>query len=264
MNYRVDDGLAVITLHRPDAFNALTHAMIEEFRRFSDQAEKDPAVFAVAVTGAGRAFCAGMDISVLAAASETPQGEGRPSDNPDELPALFGHLLSLSKPVIAAVNGVTAGGGFVLAMMCDLRFASEAASFNPIFSSRALAAEHCTSWLLPRQVGISRALDILWSPRRILAAEALQLGLVDRVVPAGTELQAVAAYVQELRARTSPRTIAEIKAQVYSQLDADLPSAARDCNQRMKAALAHPDAREGAYSYIEKRAPRFQPWTGDL
>lgn len=264
LDYRVDNGLAIITLRRPEAFNALTYAMIGEFRQFCDQAEKDTEVFAVAITGEGRAFCAGIDMSVLEASAKTPQAESTASADPDESPALFGHLLRLPKPVIAAINGVAAGGGFVLAMMADMRFASEAGSFTSVFSSRALVAEHGTSWLLPRLLGTSRALDILWSPRRISAAEALQLGLVNRVVPAGTELQAVADYVQEMRAKTAPRAIAEIKAQVYRQLDTDFTTAAKDCARLMKIFLAHPDALEGARSFIEKRPPRFQPWTRDL
>jgi enoyl-CoA hydratase/carnithine racemase len=107
------------------------------------------------------------------------------------------------------------------------------------------------SWLLPRQIGASRALDLLWSSRRVSATEALRLGLVDRVVPAGTELDAVAAYARDLRAKSSPRALAEIKAQVYAHLSSDFVTATRDSAQRM----------EGARSFVERRAPRFQPWS---
>src|SRR5262249_60740852 len=143
----------------------------------------DAGVAGIVIRGNGRAFSGGLDAGALR--RSTQEGSPSPSTPPaaDELPALFSYILRISKPVIAAVNGVTAGGGFVLAMMCDLRFASEGASFTTVFSKRGLVAEHGTSWLLPRMVGLSRALDLLWSSRRIDAAEALRIGLVDRVVP---------------------------------------------------------------------------------
>ena len=133
----------------------------------------------------------------------------------DELPALFGYLLRVPKPVIAAVNGVAAGGGFVLAMMSDLRFASAEATFTTAFSKRGLIAEHGTSWLLPRMVGTSRALDLLWSSRRFDAAEALRIGLVDRVVEPAQLMESACAYLRDLAANVSPRSIAVMKSQIY-------------------------------------------------
>jgi enoyl-CoA hydratase/carnithine racemase len=259
--FRVEDGLAIITLNRPTAMNALTRAMIDRLRALTEQTERDPAVFALAITAAGeRAFCSGMDIALLANAAESGGADARIPEG--EAPGLFIHLRKLSKPVIAALNGVAAAGGFVLAMMCDLRFASEKASLTLAMSNRGLIAEHGTSWILPRQIGVSATLDLMWSSRRLSAPEALQLGLVDRVVPAGHELQAVKDYVADLKARVSPRAVAEMKTQVYAHLETSFNDAVRDSMQRMLIALKHPDIREGARAFIEKRPPRFEPWSG--
>ena len=259
--YRMEEGLAVITLNRPTVLNALNRAMVAEIRDIARRIEKDPDVFALAITGTGRGFCSGHEIQAVLAA--TLEGAGTPAPDAQELPALFSFLLRISKPVFSALNGVSAAGGFVLAMMCDMRIASEAASFTVGFSNRGLVAEHGLSWLLPRQIGTSRALDLLWSSRRISAAEALRIGLVDRVVEAGKELEEVAIYVRELRAKTSPRALAEIKAQVYAHLSADFVTAVMDSERRTKLSLTHSDVREGALAFIERRPPRFQPWMCD-
>jgi enoyl-CoA hydratase/carnithine racemase len=304
--YRVEAGLAMITLNRPEKLNALSRAMVAEIRRIATAVEQDPDIFALVITGTGRGFCSGHEIEAVLAATDRPATAAatraapalgtaarsapafdgaapaaayrRPSApaasdtatrdavvsaapaDPRELPALFSFLLSISKPVFAAINGVTAAGGFVLAMMCDMRFASEAASFTVGFSNRGLVAEHGLSWLLPRQIGTSRALDLLWSSRRVSAEEALRIGLVDRVVPAGRELEEVISYVSEMRAKVSPRALAEIKSQVYADLSASFISAVLESERRTQLSLAHPDVREGARSFMERRPPRFQPW----
>ena len=185
----LDPPVAVIRLERPDQLNAFTYPMLAALRRAVDTAVADPAVVGIVLTGAGRAFSAGLDMAALGASAATGDASAGASGvlagapRRDELPALFSYLLDVPKPVIAAVNGVAAGGGFVLAMMCDLRIAGEqGASFTTVFGKRGLVAEHGTSWLLPRLVGTSRALDLLWSSRRVDATEALRIGLVDRVV----------------------------------------------------------------------------------
>lgn len=320
--YRVEAGLAIITLNRPEKLNALSRAMVAEIRRIATEVEQDPDIFALVITGIGRGFCSGHEIEAVLAATDRPTDATRPDvtapvatgpdatapdvaarvatapdatvynplspgvaaaapatrdavvsaasaleaaaagepADPRALPALFSFLLSISKPVFAAVNGVTAAGGFVLAMMCDMRFASEAASFTVGFSNRGLVAEHGLSWLLPRQIGISRALDLLWSSRRVSAPEALRIGLVDRVVPAGRELEEVISYVREMRARVSPRALAEIKSQVYADLSSSFTCAVLESERRTRRSLAHPDVREGARSFMERRPPKFEPW----
>jgi len=260
LSLEIEDGVAVVTINRPKTLNAFTREMLDRLRTIADETERDPAVFGLVITGAGKAFCSGLDVTLLAKAAESSGADVRVPEG--ELPGLFVHLLKYSKPVIAAVNGVAAVGGFVLAVMCDLRFAAETASFTMAMSNRGLIAEHGTSWLLPRQVGISRALDLMWSSRRVNAQEALNMGLVDRVLTAGAELQAAKEYLQDLRSRVSPRAVAEMKAQVYGHLDATFGEAVHDSMRRMLEALKHPDVREGARAFIERRPPRFEPWTG--
>jgi enoyl-CoA hydratase/carnithine racemase len=267
VSYSRNGALGVIRLERPDALNALTLPMIAEVARLARAAEADPQVVALCITGAGRGFCAGIDMSVLAEHARSGRPRAEPAADAPEAepanPALFSFLLDISKPVIAAINGPAAGGGFVLAMMCDLRFMAQEASLTTVFTKRGLIAEHGTSWLLPRMVGLSRALDLLWSSRRIDAAEAYRLGFADRLVPGEDLMAAVAAYAADLAANVSPRALAVIKAQVHRHLETGFAAAARDADALMTAALAHPDATEGAQSFVERRPPRFAPWTGD-
>lgn len=255
--------LGVITLNRPEALNALTMTMIAEIERLALAAERDADVAALCVTGAGRGFCAGLDIGVLTEqVRDGPPEPSKASRSGPPRPALFSFLLDVSKPVIAAINGVGAGGGFVLAMMCDLRFMAEGAALTTVFSRRGLIAEHGTSWFLPRMVGLSRALDLLWSSRKVDAAEAYRIGLADRLVPAEGLLDAVEAYVDEMAVSVSPRAIAVIKAAVHRHLEAGFDVAALDAAGLMATALKHPDAAEGALSFVERRPPRFAAWTG--
>ncbi len=262
--YEVDDSVAVIRLERPEKLNAFTFRMIAEIRAAADRAASDEHVVGLVVTGTGRAFSAGLDTGDLARSTSGTAEEAAPasSASDSELPALFSHLLRIPKPVIAAVNGVAAGGGFVLAMMCDLRFAAADASFTTAFSKRGLIAEHGTSWILPRLVGINRALDLLWSARRIDAAEALRIGFVDRIVPRETLVDDAKAYIRDLAANVSPRSLAVIKAQIYSHSSLALEPAIRDADRLMRAALTHPDATEGVKSFVERRPPRFERWKG--
>jgi len=252
--------VALIRLNRPQTLNALTMAMLADIRRLVATAEADPEVTAIAFVGEGRGFCSGLDSQALVESTRAGSA-GQRSGGPD-LPGMFSYLLEVGKPVISAVNGVAAGGGFVLAMMSDLRFGSEAASFTTIFSKRGLIAEHGTSWLLPKLVGASRALDLLWSSRRVNAEEALRIGLLDRVLPADELLPAVVEYVDQLAETVSPNSIAVIKAQVYRHLSEAARPALEDSDRLTKASLDHPDAKEGAMALVERRAPRFQPWTG--
>jgi enoyl-CoA hydratase/carnithine racemase len=248
--------LAIITLERPAQLNAITHPMIAGIERAARAAEKDPEVAAICITGTGRGFCAGLDMTVLA---ETTKGDGSvtTSDAP-----LFGFLLHISKPVIAAVNGVAAGGGFVLAMMCDMRFFAEDASMTTVFGKRGLIAEHGTSWILPRIVGLSRALDLLWSSRRFDAAEAYRIGFADRVVKPAELVDAVAAYVEDMAKNVAPTSIAIMKRQVLDDLGASFAESQVRTARYIRASLVHPDSKEGARSFIERRPPDFVKWTG--
>ena len=260
----VKDSVAIVRLNRPERLNAFTFKMVAEIRTAIERAAADEKAVGIVITGSGRAFSAGLDAADLArSASGSAQSDIETSTPPDELPALFSYLLRISKPVIAAVNGVAAGGGFVLAMMSDLRFAADSASFTTVFSKRGLIAEHGTSYLLPRIVGLSRALDLLWSSRRFDAAEALRIGFVDRVVPNDRLLDEACGYIRELAANVSPRSLAVIKAEVYGHLSLGMEAAIRHADKVMNESLSHPDATEGVASFVERRPPRFKPWKGE-
>lgn len=258
VGYERRGRLGVIRLNRPEALNALTMPMIAEVERLARAAEADPAVYAICVTGEGRGFCAGLDMGTL-----TEHAGGRAPDAGPRSPRqamLFSFLADISKPVIAAVNGVAAGGGFVLAMMSDLRFMADGATLITIFSKRGLIAEHGTSWVLPRMVGLSRALDLLWSSRRVDAAEAYRIGLADRVASPEALLEAVEAYVEEMAATVSPRSVAVMKAQVLAHVGMTFDEAAGETVTAIGESLAHPDAAEGAASFVQRRPPNFAPW----
>lgn len=251
------DPVAVIRLNRPDKLNALTYPMLAELRAAVDAAAANPAVVGIVITGEGRGFCPGLDAAVLAATTVSGRGARAEAPASEELPGLFTYLLDIRKPVIAAVNGVAAGGGFVLAALCDVRFASTEASFTSIFTKRGLVAEHGTTWIVPRLVGVGRALDLLWTSRRIDAAEAERIGLVEYVVAPDALVAAATAYVAELADTVSPEAIADTKRMVYAHAGLGYPEALRDVDEVQWRAVARSDAREGANALIERRPPRF-------
>jgi enoyl-CoA hydratase/carnithine racemase len=269
--YEAQGPVATVTLNRPEKLNAFTHETLRHLRAAVGRAVADPAVVGIIVTGAGRGFCAGLDASVLA--ETTSRGSSARSDSPrsdtarsdaarsdaagDELPGIFTWLLDVDKPMIAAVNGVAAGGGLVLAAMSDVRFASRQASFTTIFSKRGLIAEHGTSWILPRLVGAGRALDLLWTSRRIDAEEAYRIGLVDYLTDADDLLVAARHYIEELAAQVSPASLRDTKRLVYRHLGVGYPEAVREADEYQWASLDRPDAKEGALALAERRPARF-------
>jgi enoyl-CoA hydratase/carnithine racemase len=261
IRYEVTDPVALITLDRPEVLNAFHYPMLDEIRRAIDAAVADPAVVGIVITGNGRGFCAGLDASVLAKTTEGGSS-GRPVVT-DELPGLFGYFNDVPKPIIAAVNGVTAGGGFVLATKCDLRFASTSAAFTAVFTKRGLIAEHGTTWILPRLVGTGAALDLLWSSRKIDAEEAYRIGLVERVVAPEELLDAARAYVVDLAENVAPKALADTKRLVYSHGGMMLRDALVEADASTWAAVDRPDAREGAMALLERRPPRFERIGGD-
>jgi enoyl-CoA hydratase/carnithine racemase len=254
----IADPVALVRLNRPDKLNAFTYATLAEIRAAVDAAAADPRVVGIVITGNGRGFCAGLDAEVLAAtASRGSSSRAQPAAGDGELPGLFSYFLRVPKPVIAAVNGVAAGGGFVLAAMCDVRFASTAASFTAVFTKRGLVAEHGTTWTVPRLVGAGRALDLLWTSRRIDAAEAARIGLVEYVVEPGELVAAASRYVAELAASVSPAALADTKRMVYTHLGQGYAEALADADSTAWRAIDRADAREGARALLEKRAPKF-------
>jgi len=198
--YEVEDPVATITINRPERLNALTARTQVEIKHAMIAAERDERVVGIILTGAGRAFSAGADMRSLAEIAERravdqdgtlahPEAECRGREVDPEFRVTWSFIPSLKKPVIAAVNGPCAGMSTAIATMCDLRFAAHSAVFTTSFSQRGLVAEHGLSWILPRLIGPAKALDLLWSARRVDAQEAERLGLVDRVVRATSSWQ---------------------------------------------------------------------------
>ena len=256
IDVEISDPVALIRLNRPEKLNAFTYHTLAEIRRAVDAAAADPQVVGIVITGSGRGFCAGLDAKVLADVTATGRGE---AETPSEaIPGLFTYFLSVPKPIIAAVNGVAAGGGLVLAAMCDVRFASTTARFTTVFLKRGLIAEHGTTWILPRLLGPGRALDLLWSSRTIDGAEAFRLGLVEYLCEPEALLEQATQYVAGLSAEASPAAIADTKRLVYRHLGLGYPEALREANAAQWEAVARPDAREGARALLERRSPRFQ------
>jgi len=267
--YEVTDRIATITLNRPDRLNAWTRRMELEYRHAMHTAEQDASVRVIIVTGAGRGFCAGADMDLLGSISAgEARGAQEAADLPWVQPGAAGNPrpdfqqnhswpLAIAKPIIAAINGAAAGLGLVHALYCDIRFAAAGAKFTTAFVRRGLIAEHGISWLLPRLVGPANALDLLYSGRVFLAEEALQMGLVNRVVPGDELLPMTHAYAHELATLGSPRSQAVMKRQVYGALFQDLASATQVADSEMLQSFESEDFREGVASFVEKRQPCF-------
>ena len=223
IHYDVTDPVATITLNRPEKLNALTDRTLQELRHALAEAERDEQVVGIVLTGAGRGFCAGVDMQALRAIQEAGDigamradmdlGSAQPGE--PRMGRDFEHgltyFLTVRKPIVGAINGPCAGMGFSLAMFCDLRFAADEAAFTTAYAQRGLVAEHGMSWILPRLLGPSRALDILWSGRRFDGHEALQLGVVNRIVPGEHLLAEAQSYVRTLAAASSPASLMHMK-----------------------------------------------------
>jgi enoyl-CoA hydratase/carnithine racemase len=250
--YDVRDHVALITLNRPEKLNAWTPAMSAGYRQALDDATADPSVRVIVLTGAGRGFCAGADLELLGGLAETGVRIGSGDREPAQMEP------AVPKPVIAAVNGACAGLGFVRAMFCDIRFAAAGAKFTTAFARRGLVAEYGLSWLMPRLVGMSRSLDVLFSGRVFLAEEALSLGLVSRVVD-GDVLVAAMDYARELAAYSSPASMADMKRQVWADAVGSLAESWERTEKLMLASFDRPDLKEGIVSFLEGRAPDFPP-----
>jgi enoyl-CoA hydratase/carnithine racemase len=270
--YDVKDHIAVITLNRPDKLNAWTAPMQASIKRAVVDAANDDNVRVIVVTGAGRGFCAGADMGGLQQIRPEKWNERElaRTDNEVEPPksnlgpdvsghygGRFGYLMSIRKPVIAAINGPCAGIGLVFTLYCDLRFAASEAKFTTAFAQRGLIAEHGISWLLPRITGTAHALDVLFSARKFSAEEAGRINLVNRVFPQENFLPAVMDYAKQLASTVSPRAMAVMKAQVWKALYQDLNDAVAVGDAEMQKSFATEDFKEGVAHFVEKRAPRF-------
>jgi enoyl-CoA hydratase/carnithine racemase len=265
--FEVADPVATVTLNRPERLNAWTDRMGAEVRHAMARAESDPRVVVIVLTGAGRGFCAGADLDRLKGISEGRRGDGalpelaaEPGDATMD-PSYRGtytYLMSIRKPVVAAVNGPCAGMALPIVLACDLRFASDRAVFTTSFAQRGLVAEWGISWLLPRLVGPGHALDLLFSARKVGAEEALRIGLVNHRVPHDELLGSVRAWAEGVAAHCSPTSLRVMKRQVWEHLSRTLGEAEQEAARLMVESFSRPDFREGVVSFLEKRPPRFE------
>lgn len=271
VKYAVSGRVAVITLNRPERMNAFIGEMTTNLKAAMGEAVSDPAVRTIVLTGAGGAFCAGADMAALSS--------GAPLDgDPEQIRALdarfttdlgphlgvhlrnadrFGYFLRSKKPIIAAVNGAAAGLGFALSLYADIRIASANAIFVTSFGQRGLIAEHGVAWLLSRLVGPSRAMDLLFSSRRLVADEAAAMGLVNMVAPPEDLLDVAMGYAQGIAESMSPRSLAVMKAQVWQANFEDFDTVLATAVSEAKLAGLHPDKSEGVAHFREKRLPHF-------
>ena len=266
ITYRVSERVATITLNRPDKLNAWTRVMEQEVRDAMLDAAGDDQVRVIVLTGAGKGFCAGADISLLndvvkhgidpASISGAGGGLFGEAVRPD-FQGRYSYFPAIPKPVIAAINGPAVGLGLVIALYCDLRFASSSARFGTAFARRGLIAEYGIAWLLPKVIGHANALDLLLSARILDAPEALRMGLVNQVFAEDRFLEGVSAYARELAAGVSPRSMRIVKRQVYDAMFQTLAGAADTATEEMKASLLCEDFKEGVAHFLEKRAPAF-------
>jgi enoyl-CoA hydratase/carnithine racemase/enamine deaminase RidA (YjgF/YER057c/UK114 family) len=248
--YEVRDGVALITLNRPERNNGMNGDLEVAYLNRLQQAADDPAARAVVVTGAGKSFCPGADLAGGTSAGSEPLPNTKvPVDV----------ALRVQKPLVAAINGGCAGVGLVQALYCDVRFAAAGAKFTTAFARRGLIAEYGIAWILPRIVGRGAALDLLVSGRTFTAEEALQMGLVNRVCEPATVVEEALAYARDMVANVSPASMATIKRQVgrYEWMDWD--GALADSHALMRHSATQPDLKEGIGAFVERRQAAFAP-----
>jgi enoyl-CoA hydratase/carnithine racemase len=256
----LDDRVLTITLNRPERLNAWTPVMMRELIEAFDRADADDDVRVIVITGAGRGFCAGAD---LAGGGETFDWRGRERADSDPVPRDGGGRFTLRvfescKPVIAAINGPAVGVGATMTLPMDIRLASEEARIGFVFARRGIVPEACSSWFLPRIVGISRAIEWVATGRVFSAVEALEAGLVRSVHPPGELLETAYALAHEIADNTAPVSVALARRMMWTMLGAEHPMLAHRADSRgMFARGQSADAREGVTSFLEKRPATF-------
>lgn len=248
--YEVGDRVATITLDRPDKLNAITPSMLAAYIDAVRAADADPGVRCIVVTGRGRAFCAGADLSVLSMGADDVAGLARP----DALPTV---ALEVDTPVVMAVNGPCVGLGFALVVAGDIRLASESAAMSAVFPRLGLTAEYGLSWLLPRMIGAGPATEILLTGRAVDAAEALRLGLVSSVHADDELLAAAQAKARDIADACSPWSMRTIKGQLRHDAAADWSTSVNRTIGLMHDSFARPELHEALRARTEKRLPAY-------
>src|ERR1700758_1384153 len=276
--YNVANRVATLTVNRPDKLNAWTKLMESEVRSHMENAEQDDQVRVILLTGAGRGFCAGADMSLLSAVADRGldqrdlddrdlddrgreqvlrDGTSRREGAAPDFQKKYSYFPAIGKPGVAAINGPVVGVGWVTTLYWDVGRASNASRFSTTFARRGLIAEYGMAWMLPRIIGIANALDLLFSARTIDAAEALRMGLVNRVFPQETFLEKVQESAQELASTVSPRSLRIIKRQVYEAMSQPLAEAFDISVREMMACFRTEDFKEGVAHFVQKRPAAF-------
>ena len=260
IRYEVDGPILTLTLNRPDKLNAFTVRMMHELIDAFDRADADDTVRVIIVTGAGRAFCAGADLSGGSDAFDHTSGS-KPltiDTHRDGGGLLTLRIFESKKPVIAAINGPAVGVGVTMTLPMDVRIASTTARMGMVFSRRGIVPEACSSWFLPRLVGISRAAEWVYTGRIFPAEEALAAGLVSRVTSPETLLETARSLAREMAEGTSAMSVALSRQMLWRMLGADHPMEAHKIDSRAIFSMGRSaDAHEGVASFLEKRPPRF-------
>lgn len=260
IEYRTSAGLAFITLNRPEKLNALREEDVAVITGLLDRADADDAVRAVVITGSGRAFCAGADLSQGGSAFDMTS-HSKPGDAPwrEGAGRITLRIFQCLKPVVAAINGAAVGMGATITLAADARLASTEAKFGFVFTRRGMASEGASAWFLPRLVGITKALDWCCSGRMFPAQEALAAGLVSSLHPIDELLPAAIERAHALSAHGAPVAVAVTRQMLWRGLGYTHPREANDLESLMVLSRgASPDAYEGAQSFLEKRAPQFR------
>ncbi|MEK7386560.1 MAG: enoyl-CoA hydratase [candidate division NC10 bacterium] len=253
--YEVKDKIATITLNRPDKLNAFTGPMIDAWAKALAEAQADDGVNVIVVTGSGRAFCAGGDVGRMREGKPTPlENKNQLWENIHRVPRT---LEAMDKPVIAMVNGLAVGAGMGMCLMCDVRIASEEARFSTGYVRVGLVPGDGDTYFLPRLVGAAKALELLWTADFVDAQEALRLGIVNRVVPAGDLAQQTRAFAEQI-AGGPQIPIRMIKRLVYQSLRLDLRTHLDLVSSHMAVVRETADHAEGVAAFKEKRTPKFQ------
>jgi len=267
--YDKSDRIATVTFNRPEKMNAWTPTMGAETRTALLDADRDPTIGAIIVTGAGRAYCAGADMGGLSEissgrASATGGGSGPSPEQEEWLRAQrpdyrnqYAYVLGLSKPVIGAINGACVGLGFTTCLYQDIRIASENARMGLIFVQRGLAIEHGSSWMLSRIVGVARAVELAVTGRLVEADEALRIGLVHRVVAPDRLIETAREIAGHIANKCSPLGVSEAKKLVWRHLFTDLATAIREDDESMTMMTRSEDFKEGVQAFIERRDAKY-------
>jgi enoyl-CoA hydratase/carnithine racemase len=262
--YDKADKVATVTYNRPEKLNAWTAKMGAEMREAVMDAEGDPEIGAIIITGAGRAYCAGADMEALGQIA-SGRGSARGQVEEDQWTrslradyrTAYSWPLGLSKPVIGAINGACVGLGFTTSLYHDIRIASDRARLGLIFVQRGLGIEHGSSWMLPRIVGVARALELAVTGRLVDAQEAFEMGLVNRVVPHDKLMDAARELARDIAHKCSPLGVATAKRMIYQHLFTDLATGVREDEAATEMMTRSEDFKEGIRAFLEKRPPKF-------